>query len=323
MISHKYRCIYVKVPKCGSSTVRDYFAAYHGAADIINPHWCGGLLSKRMSRATRILNLYPEYFTFTFVRNPFQRFVSLYLHAARLREHRSRTLGYPPGCGGIGEFAELCAELLDLGPMWGEEAQKFFAENRDREFGPRKTRLRYLGFELCHMVRQVDFIPDFNPDTLFGVARANGNPHSFIGRVETFERDFRRVLQTLGAPERPLMRSNFSGTVDETERARHYSSYYDRATRRLVERLYAEDFERLGYDFEDKGMTAVPPPFPVPPLPREPRFSGRGRFRIYFLRLRFSAMASVISLLERNGIPRFARTVSYIWPIVALRRRLS
>ncbi len=209
--------------------------------------------------------------------------------------------------------------------MWGKEAEKFFVANKDREFGPRKAKLRYLSFELCHVTRQIDFIPDFNPNTLFGVPRVDDNPHSFIGRVETFEQDFHHLLETLRAPAFLLIRSNSSATQSSTDRARHYSSYYDKPTSRLIERLYGDDFEHLGYDFENESMTTVPCPLTPPPVSqaREVRCARHKCFKIYFLRLRFGAPASVIRLLERYGILRFLRTVAYLQPIIALRRRLN
>ena len=37
MISHRHRCIYVWVPKCGSTAVADWFAMHGGGGRIIKP----------------------------------------------------------------------------------------------------------------------------------------------------------------------------------------------------------------------------------------------------------------------------------------------
>ena len=38
---------------------------------------------------------------------------------------------------------------------------------------------------------------------------------------------------------------------------RHYSTYYNWRTRRLVEEIYARDLDLLGYEFEDENRTSV------------------------------------------------------------------
>ncbi|WP_425154592.1 sulfotransferase family 2 domain-containing protein [Candidatus Palauibacter sp.] len=81
MISHRYRCIYIKVPRCGSTSLRDWFLDHGSGRHSFKPCWYGGLLPDRIQSVTRLMNLYPDYATFTFVRDPYERFVSLYLLA--------------------------------------------------------------------------------------------------------------------------------------------------------------------------------------------------------------------------------------------------
>ena len=158
MISHRHRCIYVKVPKCASKSVLDWFTTYAGGRHSVKPYWRGGLLSERIQGVTRVMNLYSDYFTFTFVRNPYDRFVSLYLYLRRLA--RSQSLGagdQPADYGSLREFAELCHEVLgDFRPRWGREARAFFRANAGREYGPKRIRLERLGFVTGHARPQVD-----------------------------------------------------------------------------------------------------------------------------------------------------------------------
>ena len=108
---------------------------------------------------------------------------------------------------------------------------------------------------MYHARPQVDFLPDCNPQRLFGVRRVDDAPLSFIGTVEDVEADFRRVRAILGLPAFELPNRNTSGLGAGIERRRRYRGYYDDATRRLVEDLYAADLEFTGCGFEEGRTT--------------------------------------------------------------------
>ena len=249
MISHRYRCIYVKVPKCGSTALTDWFIDQGRGRHSYRPWWQGGLLPERMQSVTQLMNLYPDYATFTFLRDPHERFVSLYRHA--LRNAADARGVFPAEYGTLAEYAELCRELLnDLGSLWGADLRGFFRDHGEREYGPRRIPLSLLRFEIGHIRPQTEFLPDCNPLRLFGVARADAAPLSFIGRVERMDEDFRRLGAMLGMPPASLPVRNASGSGTGAERARSYRRCYDAATRRLVEDIYAADFTFLDRDFE-------------------------------------------------------------------------
>ena len=245
MISHRHRCIYVKVPKCASSSVHEWFLA-HGAGHHAWPgEWYPGSLAERLPPLARALELWPGYFAFTFMRNPYRRFVSVYLQSVRLA--RAQALAHPdrpPSPGTLREFAELCGELLaETRHLWGPQARAFRREHGNRRYGPRGHPLRHLRFVAVHARPQVDFLPNCNPEALFGVPRPRPAPLSFIGTVETLDVDFRRLRALLGLPPAPLPRHNASEAAPETlERLRG-----EPATRALIEHLYAEDFAFAGY----------------------------------------------------------------------------
>ena len=269
MISHRYRCIYVKVPKCASTAVADWFIAHCRARRSFRPGWYGGLLSHRIQNVTRVMNLYPDYFTFSFVRNPYQRFVSIWLYLNR-RAQRATAGGYdhPAGYGSLPEFAELCHDVLgDFAGRWGPAARDFFRDNVDRAYGPGRIKLRHLGFVTGHARPQVDYLPDCNPRRLFGVPRRSGEPLAFLGAVETIEADFRRLRDLLGLPAGELAARNASGAGAGAERAGSYAACYDRATRRLVEELYAADLDFTGCGFDDGRRSIAVPARPAPAQP--------------------------------------------------------
>ena len=259
MISHRHRCIYVKVPKCASTSLLDWFVTHGGGRHSFRPWWYGGLLSERIQGVTLALNLYPEYATFSFVQNPYARFVSLYLYLCRLAQAQSGDAGaHPADYGTFREFAELCREVLaDFGPRWGREARAFFRGHCDREYGPRRIRLGHLGFVTGHARRQTDFLPDCNRERLFGVARIDDAPLSFVGTVEDMAADWRRLGGMLGLPAAALPDRNAAEPGTGRGRREGYAAYYDGATRRLVEEIYAADLDFTGYGFDDARRSVV------------------------------------------------------------------
>lgn len=259
MISHRYRCIYVKVPKCAGTALAGWFFEHGRGRHSFKPWWYGGLLPDRMQSVTRLMNLYPDYATFAFVRDPYERFVSLFLHARRNALCRAGGGAVPAEYGSLAAFAGLCRDLLnDTGALWGRDMRTFHRHRADREYGPGRIALGELRFEIGHVRPQTDFLPDCNPVRLFGVERADAAPLSFIGRMEHMDADFRRLGAMLGFSPGPLPLRNGSGSGAGAERARRYRELYDPAARRLVEEIYAADFAFIGRGFEGGRGAGVP-----------------------------------------------------------------
>ena len=310
MISHRYRCIYVKVPKCASDSLRDWLLA-HGRGRPTHHHGgYRGTLPERIPDVARAIELWPGYRSFTFMRNPYRRFVSAYLHAARLAgrtaagKRPQRAAERPPGIGTLREYGELCAELLaDTRGLWGAEALAFRRANAERRYGPLGIRLRHLKFVSGHARPQVDFLPDCNPERLFGVPRRRPAPLSFVGALETLDADFERLRELVGLPPAPLPRSNVSSRpADTLEGLRR-----DAATRRLVEQLYAEDFEFAGYPLGDVDGRAAGLPLTAPRVAAEARVSAAGLVQ----RASFLLVSAQIALEAR------LRRVTALRPVLA------
>ena len=314
MISHRHRCIYVKLPKCASTTVRDWFLAHAGGRHAFRPSWYPRPLPARIQSLGRLLDLYPGYFAFTFVRNPYRRFVSLYLHARRFAGIRAGIdPDHPASCGNLAEFAALCGELLaDTRGLWGPEATAFLRERAERRYGPLGIPLRHLSFVFNHLRPQVDFLPNCNPERLFGLPRAHPRRLSFVGAVETLDADFGRLREVLGLPALPLPRRNASTAASETLDA----LCLDPATLRRVGETYAEDFAFARYSVG--AVTGAPA------LPRRscrPQRAARRPPPGTLLRRAGHAAASVEVGLEAR-IRQVSPLRRALAPIARLRRRL-
>ena len=239
MLSHRYKTIFVHIPKCAGTTVEKYFMKLN----VPRHSNCWPLPSLRNRNFAKTINLYPNYFTFTFVRNPYARFVSYCFFGL----YCSKTKGWSVGYTNMQECLDLTAELLAI------EAEGANPPDPEKRVGPRGIKLSSLQYTKYHCKPQVNFLLDQNPSRFIGVPRVNDAPCSFIGRQESFAEDFLRVLEILNVPK---VSEKFE-YVYRRKQQQHYSHYYDEATRRKVQELYARDLEVLGYEFEREGVVSV------------------------------------------------------------------
>jgi len=304
MISHKYRCIYLFNPKTASSSIRSYFWTFlkgYSFDTVLRGSKYAGI-----GFQTRLLNMFPTYFTFTFVRNPFDRFVSTWLH----RFDRNRNQFNPTMDNhSLREYVELTKDVLIH--------RSSLSFSSDREMGPYRVPFHKLGFERAHLRHQKDFLLDYNPEYYFGVKRCNSAPSSFIGRYENLERDFSCLLDILDAPNHKLGEHNISLSRKGRSKFRHYSYYYDTPTKRLVEEIYADDLELLGYDFEEAGKVSIPKPLYDGSIARlrhadSMKLSVIGMFKSY--RLRIILLTGLFN--ERAILIKHTLLVLFIYPIL-------
>jgi hypothetical protein len=139
-------------------------------------------------------------FKFAFVRNPFDRTVSLFHYLKTTRHLHENT-----------SFRTFCYLI------------------RDRAF--RSVGLfNHLGLSQCSP--QSDWLVD-SQGKLFV---------EFIGRFETMQEDYERLMRRLGLPAASLTHLN------KTKRER-YIDYYDDECREIVATCYRDDLERFDYQF--------------------------------------------------------------------------
>ena len=194
MISHRHKCIFVQVPKTGSTSIRGILGK------AIRPHlnlWEIKMLMERYwpvrggrkNRALEFLYLtlpkekrlergreqFNSYFKFGFVRNPWDRVVSLYERKEALELRRKMSF----------------EEFVD----WIQYSSATCVHSSPHRY-------------------QLDWFVDPNGTVLA----------DFIGRFEHLEQDWKIVANKLGVSESlPHSRPN--------PRKRHYTEYYDDTTR--------------------------------------------------------------------------------------------
>lgn len=232
MLSRKYKCIFVHIPKVAGQSIERVFLDLHGlswearAPLLLHPNDNPELGPPRLAhlKASEYVTCghvtqedFDTFFKFSFVRNPWSRLVSVY-----------RYLGL--------------AEDMPFKQFLVEE----FAG--DAAWEPRLFR-----------TPQYDFLFDVNNRMLV----------DYIGRFEDLQAGFNRVCESIGLSPITLPHANETGKersavyflkqmvkqvspfhkiFDEHD---HYTKYYDNESIELVERLHARDLEAFGYCFGD------------------------------------------------------------------------
>ena len=212
MVSHKYKCIFVEVPKTASTSIRAVLGkpwmphlSLWEIKNHMENYWTqrGG----RKDRALEVLYLclsqerrhemgrkqFETYFKFGFVRNPWDRVVSLYERNEALQPRNKMSFD---------EFVE-----------WIQYSSSACLQPSPHRY-------------------QLDWFVDPNGTILA----------DFIGKFEQLEADWAFVALKLGVnPELPHWRAN--------PRARHYTEYYNDRTKQLVADKFRIDIEHFGYEF--------------------------------------------------------------------------
>ncbi len=220
VVSRKYRCLWLCNPKVASRSIIAVLRDADPDAEIIEG-----------ASVAQVYAMYPavkDYFSFAFIRHPFDRALSLY---AEMRFFRTRFDG-----------ANRCRK---------EERQRFLA---NAFFGLAEVKsfddyCRWLNtpygsdaFANCHFLsqhRQICLLDDRRPD--------------FIGRLENIARDLERVAEHLGMPLPTLpMLNTMAGWQPRSPQAlqaarAEMSALLTEQNRALLSKRYAGDLELGGY----------------------------------------------------------------------------
>lgn len=210
MISHKYRCIMIHIPRTGGSSIERWL--HGGDWWSVSPH-TKHLLA---SQAKQVYAAYwDDYFKFAFVRNPWDRMVSCLHYASHFgfpeqeREKRSRYA--PPEMIQLDGYKQLFGSPVTL-----EHDHRFY----DRDDLLRKS----------HRANQV-------------YLNILDEPIDFIGRFENLRKDTAYIRQQIGV-EKP-----FKAHVQRSKR-REYDRYYDERSREDLRELFQHDIDTFGYKFQ-------------------------------------------------------------------------
>lgn len=160
-------------------------------------------------------------FSFAFVRNPWDRFLSLYRYA-RLEESRYHS-AIDPESAPHGKHDDY--DLLQGASV--EDCARYLQEGR---------------------LQHDDFINHWRPQSDWLTGSDGSVIVDFVGRVESIDEDFQSVAERLDLPVDSLPVTNTSdGTASSS--SRDYRTAFTDTARRIVGEFYEEDIDRFDYEF--------------------------------------------------------------------------
>jgi sulfotransferase famil protein len=221
MICHRSKIIFIHIPKCAGSSIRDFYFD-DPKLDWKTPNyellygWCPKrrlnlqhATPKQLIEGNLITEKnWNEYFKFSFVRNPWDRAYSDYKWIKK------------DSCI-KGTFKEY---ILKTG-----EFDKIFNDNSIKT---------YRG---DHLLQQIEFV---NDDYLL----------DFVGKFENLHNDITKINNHIG-----FNKVFDKHEKKNRKRFKHYSLFYTDTKKKLVEHKFKNDIENFGYHFEDlrKGINKL------------------------------------------------------------------
>lgn len=229
IISPKYKYIYIINPKVASTSIRNLLHELNGFPALEDPnkvmsHKISGFtLPEHLGPDKTVKKLQsPEYYRFSFSRNPFKRLVSGFVYfkerlekeACNKRKKRKRVL------------RRSCDPRGDI---------------------RRKMKLNFTDFvEAVCLDREQVLDQHWRPQV--EVLRTDLVEYDFIGKIESYAKDMAFVLHTLNAPpdliEKAGRKTNSSG------KSKSAREWYKGKTADMVRERFAEDFDQFGYSYD-------------------------------------------------------------------------
>ena len=229
MINHKYKCIFVHIPKTAGSSIRRIlpeseepkFIGGHATATNMYGFFRNNFPEKQKSIIVLGEKKWDEYFKFAFVRNPWDRFVSAYnfLKGGGNKNEESLTIKHDlmDKHSGFKEF--VCNEVLEDSDVLNGECP-----------------LPSGKYRVYHFKSQFEIICNSKKDRLL-----INNIYNF----EQLQHGVDDIFKKTGIPQKPLLH------LKKSIKTKPYTEYYDDETRKIIAFKYKKDIEHFNYKFGD------------------------------------------------------------------------
>ena len=211
MISHNNKCIFLHIPKAAGTSVERFLRN-------VDPDIPEKVLRKR--GFSRFLNDHLDYYVFSFVRNPYDRFVSAWKWG-ELKFSKEGNLPFYKKSRAI-PFEEYVLLTTDLDyrsnhiELWSE-------------------------YDEYHTLPQFEFFPNLNGGHYFTDKINSDFTCDFVGRFENINEDFNKVCLDIGVKELKLPHAYNSKTFKRP-------SEWTVDLKDKVYNYYKKDFELFNYE---------------------------------------------------------------------------
>ena len=211
MISHKHKCIFLHIPKVAGTSIERFLRE-------IDPEIPQKVLRKR--GFSRFLNNHTDYFVFSFVRNPYDRFVSAWKWG-ELKFSKEGELPFYKKARPV-SFEEYV--LLTTNPEHRKENQNLWSE-----------------YDEYHTLPQFEFFPNLNGEHYFTDKISPTFTCDFIGRFENLHEDFNAVCSNIGIKQFKLPHAYNSKTFKQ-------AFDWTNELKGKVYNYYKKDFTNFNYE---------------------------------------------------------------------------
>lgn len=196
MISHDLKCIFIHIPKCAGSSINNHLKLH-------------SLGFSGHSPASSHSEYIKDYFSFTFVRNPYDRVASAYKYFQGLRSghrwyQRNKIISDQAALMSFHEFVNHIPDFMEL---------------MQKEEGSFRSGLHFQPFSY------------FLDDDI-----------DYIGKFENIQLDYYNIRKALNLDIRKLPTTNTSDN-------KNYKDLYNRHSRDTVYNLYKDDIIKFSYNF--------------------------------------------------------------------------
>lgn len=241
MLCHKFKCIYIHIPKSAGQSIHKIFARQLGyyrnqnAPLLLNlnddprlgPPALGHLKALDYVRCGHISQeSFDSYYKFSFVRNPWARIVSEYKYRGHARKYDFKTYLFKhlpkPG------FTDMYTHIIPQYEFLYDEDGKLLVD-----FVGRFENLQKDFDAVCDKIGLPrTFIPHRNSSAI-----SLTFPECFYGIKDSFHGVKRMLMDFISNKQKENTFSN-------------YTEYYDDESKAFVAELFKKDIEAFGYGFE-------------------------------------------------------------------------
>ena len=211
MISHKHKCIFLHIPKAAGTSIERFLRGTDPEIPEKTP---------RQRGFSRFLNDHPDYYVFSFVRNPYDRFASAW------------------------KWGQLKLEKEGNLPFYSKDRPVSFEEYvlLVTDFNYRKDNQGlWSEYDEYHTLPQFEFFPNLNGGHYFTDKINPDFTCDFVGRFENINEDFNKVCSSIGTKELKLPHAYNSKTFKQ-------SFEWTDELKEKVYNYYKKDFELFNYE---------------------------------------------------------------------------